>query len=269
MFSSLRAGLLAASPARLSNVTRVVPANVLTRAILSSQSRLLLTSARLQSPAKSTGSTKATTSKSKAPAKKKPAAKKEPAKKAAAPKKEKKKPVEKKPSFDSKLMKPPKRPASAYFLFNGERIRASAPKTIVEASGMIKQNAQEWKTLPAAAKQVYTDKANLLRANYPKAYEEWYLTLPPGYFREINKRRIAKGKPKFLKPKTLPRPPGNAWVFFCNDYRKRHGYTGAISEYLPNAREEWKVMTESEKVVYQRQARDAREEFQKQQQAAK
>ncbi|KAK7434670.1 hypothetical protein VKT23_020078 [Stygiomarasmius scandens] len=266
---SLSARLVSTTTLR---VSRIAPnSSLLPRAFLSShQSRHFLTSARLQlaattdgKPTKSKSTAKGTKPKSAAkknPAAKKSAQKKTPTKRVAA-----KKP--KKPTFDRTLMTPPKRPSSPYFIFNTERFRAANIKNLDEAKVVAKETSDLWKSMSDGEKQVYSEKSVLARAEYLKAYEEWYKSLPRGYFLEINKRRVAKGKSRLHRPTTLPKSPSPPWTAFMKEYRAKRGITGRFTESLPEIHSAWKSLPEDEKAVYYKRYKDAREEWVKQVQA--
>ncbi|KAK0235203.1 hypothetical protein EDD85DRAFT_1025004 [Armillaria nabsnona] len=270
MLSALRARLGARLPAfsQLAAFTRQSTVTSVARPIISTQSRTIFTSQRLEFPTKAAATKKApakkvTATKAKTKAKagatkkkpaKKPAAKKKVAtkKKAAKPKpkpKPKKKVVKPKPvKFKITAdMKPPKRSLTAYMTFHTERVRAAPGKfaNIAEAQASVKSSAAAWKTLSDEQKQPYLDLANAARKEYEKVMEQWYLNTPRHVRKELNKVRLAKGKGRIAKPSWLEKQPSSAYMRFAIEFKE--GKDIPYVEALKQAKDAWANLPEAKK----------------------
>ncbi|KAG7440446.1 uncharacterized protein BT62DRAFT_1080823 [Guyanagaster necrorhizus] len=249
MLSALRARLGARLPAlsQLAVFTRQSTIYSVARPIVSTQSRTFLTSQRFEFAAKATPTKRtpakkatkassATKTKAKAgAAKKKPAKKPAPKKKVAAKKKKAAKPKPKPKPRKKKIvkpkpvkfkitaeMKPPKRSLTPYMTFHTDRVHASSGKfsNLAEAQDAVKSSAAVWKTLSDAQKQTYVDKAAAAREVYEKAMEQWYLTTSLHVRKELNKKRVAKGKSKIGKPNWMEKEPSSAYMRFAMAFKE-------------------------------------------------
>lgn len=275
MLSALRARLGARLPAfsQLAAFTRPSTVSSVARPIISTQSRTIFTSQRLEFPtkaaatkkvpAKKATAKKVTATKTKTKAKagaakkkpaKKPAAKKKVAtkKKAAKPKpkpKPKKKVVKPKPAkFKITAdMKPPKRSLTAYMTFHTERVRAAPGKfaNLAEAQASVKSSAATWKTLSDVQKQPYIDSANAARKEYEKVMEQWYLNTPRHVRKELNKVRLAKGKGRIAKPSWFEKQPSSAYMRFAIEFKE--GKDIPYVEALKQAKDAWANLPEAKK----------------------
>ncbi|KAK0199839.1 hypothetical protein DFS33DRAFT_1365348 [Desarmillaria ectypa] len=267
MLSALRARLSARLPAfsRLAAFTRQSTVSSVARPIISTQSRTFLISQHLEfptkaaatkkAPVKETTAKKSTATKTKAKAgvaKKKPA--KKPAKKVAAKKKAvkpkpRKKVVKPKPvKFKiTAEMKPPKRSLTPYMTFHTQRVRASSEKfaNLAEAQAAVKSSAAIWKTLSDDQKKPYIDSAGAARKEYQKVMEQWYLNTSPHVRKELNKRRVAKGKTRISKPDWMEKEPSSAYMRFATEFKE--GKDIPYVEALKQAKVAWANIPETKK----------------------
>ncbi|KAK0216963.1 hypothetical protein IW262DRAFT_1394577 [Armillaria fumosa] len=276
MLSALRARLGAKPPAfsRLVAFTRQSTISSVSRPIISTQSRTIFTSQRLDFPAKAAATKKVpakkvTASKTKTKAKagatkkkpvKKPAAKKKVAakKKAAKPKPKPKKKVVKPKPVKFKItaeMKPPKRSLTSYMTFHTERVRAAPEKfaNLGEAQAAVKSSAAAWKTMSEEQKQPYVNLANAARQEYEKAMKQWFLNMSPQVRKELNKVRLAKGRSRIAKPSWLEKQPNNAYMRFAIEFKE--GKDIPPVEALKQAKVAWANLPEATREEYKSTAK--------------
>ncbi|KAK0475915.1 hypothetical protein IW261DRAFT_1493613 [Armillaria novae-zelandiae] len=293
MLSALRARLGARLPAfaQLAAFTRQSTLSSVARPIISTQSRTIFTSQRLEFPAKAAATKKApakkatakkvtaTKTKAKAGATKKKPAKKPAAKQKVAtkkkaakpqPKPKKKKVVKPKPvKFKiTAEMKPPKRSLTSYMTFHTERVRAAPDKfaNLAEAQAAVKSSAAAWKTMSEEQKQPYLNSANTARQEYEKAMKQWYLNMSPQVRKELNKVRLAKGRSRIVKPSWLEKQPNNAYMRFAIEFKE--GKDIPVTEALKQAKVVWANLPEARREEYKSVAKKEIAAFKAKQQAS-
>ncbi|KAH9994633.1 hypothetical protein BJV77DRAFT_1066632 [Russula vinacea] len=153
--------------------------------------------------------------------------------------------------------KPPKRPANAYVLWISDWIR-SQPKieNIEAARGTVKKGAQIWHTVPEHDKQRYREKADVLRAEYNKRFEEWHEKVDPAILRELNRRRVAKGHMRIQsRGSDDDSRPLNGYLRYYMHVRDEYPSTeGDGSAYFTalstRVSSQWRTLSDAEKAKY-------------------
>jgi len=150
--------------------------------------------------------------------------------------------------------RPPKAPATPFTLWFSDWYREQ-PKieSLETAQGTIKKGAQIWHTVSEYEKQQYREKYESLRADYNKRREEWRAQVDPRIFREINRRRAAKGLPRIRGLKS-GRPMTGFFRYF-QQVREEYPQTEEdnktyIKALAVRASGQWKAMSDTEKAKY-------------------
>lgn len=133
----------------------------------------------------------------------------------------------------------PKRSASGYGLYVQKHITDVSPTT-KSMQEIFKDAAVNWRTLPEHEKQVsiplfrnfsgcscngtdclyacqqYSEDAASLREQRAKESLKWFDSIDPRILKEINRRRVARGKSRFRKPKDPNAPKINRNPFLLS-----------------------------------------------------
>ncbi|ESK91927.1 high mobility group box domain containing protein [Moniliophthora roreri MCA 2997] len=197
---------------------------------------------------------------------KKTVAKKKPAKKTPAKRTLAKKRVAKKkdvrPKFDKQLLKPPKRPGTAYGMFLHDKFSGLdlKNKSIVDMAQILKTQAALWHELPESGKQAYRERHQGAMEQWRKDYKKWYMNLPEGAFAEIKKKCKAKGKPAPSQPHGYPKRPPGPFLAYCIEFRAQNPDIN-VTEASKLAGNQWKKLSDGEKEPYKQRFRAALEQY--------
>lgn len=251
--------------ARIISPTLSVTTLALSRRLFLShfQTRSFLTTSRLAlattgTAKKSVAKITHTASKKKSTSEKRVTAKKKtPTKKKTLTKK--KTPLKKKASVKPKRViipvttaRKPKRSASGYGLYVQKHITDVSPTT-KSMQEIFKDAAINWRILPEHEKQQYSEDAASLREQRAKESLKWFDSIDPRILKEINRRRVARGKFRFRKPKdpNAPKINRNPFLLFLSDLRKSDEVAGfSIAAIGRLGGERWRDMSSSQKQVY-------------------
>ncbi|TFK69985.1 hypothetical protein BDN72DRAFT_878061 [Pluteus cervinus] len=228
--------------------------------------RSFLTSAHVETPAKTKtkaeGSKGTTAKKTKAEATTKPK-KRTLKKRAVVKKKPAKKPV-KKPLVVKPNMLPPKKAISPYFRFYQSYLSGlPKPTSVEEVRVLASQCAQAWRALSESEKQPYVDAFAVDRIEHDKKRMEWFNNVDPAVLRAINKRKVAKGNRKIIKPRNpdAPKRPMTSFFLFANDHRHSIDPSLKTTDKAKKLGEAWKSLPAEEKERYAKTAAEGRAEF--------
>ncbi|KAF8234535.1 hypothetical protein L208DRAFT_1376882 [Tricholoma matsutake] len=238
---------------------RIISPTLSTRSFLTTSRLALATTGTAK---KSVAKVTHTASKKKSTSEKRVTAKKKtPTKKKTLTKK--KTPLKKKASVKPKRViipvttaRKPKRSASGYGLYVQKHITDVSPTT-KSMQEIFKDAAVNWRTLPEHEKQQYSEDAASLREQRAKESLKWFDSIDPRILKEINRRRVARGKSRFRKPKDPNAPKINRNPFlltissFLSDLRKSDEVAGfSIAAIGRLGGERWRDMSSSQKQAY-------------------
>jgi len=147
---------------------------------------------------------------------------------------------------------PPRPPGPAYIQWlRGWLLAQPKMENLEVAQNAVKKGAQVWKTLPEDDKERYREKAHALADEYRGRIEEWREKVDPAVLRELNRRRVAKGRKRIRGS----RRPLNGYFRFCqrvrDEYPRTDGdyktYFKALTE---RASSQWRAMSDLEKAEF-------------------
>jgi len=154
---------------------------------------------------------------------------------------------------------PPKPPGSAYILWLTEW-RREQPKieNLEHAKSLTKEGAQTWHTVSDYEKQRYREKYDVLQAEYKRRMEDWREQVDPRILKELNRRRVAKGRTRIRAPATGR--PLSGFFRYLQHVREEYARTEDTHKaYLlaltSRASSQWKAMGDAEKAKYNDPAR--------------
>ncbi|KAG7095185.1 hypothetical protein E1B28_005963 [Marasmius oreades] len=174
----------------------------------------------------------------------------------------KKKPVKSKPKqeegpkIDKKLLKPPKRPASAYVKWHAEHVRHNVkPKSLHELAAATREIAAIWHELPGDVKEGYQRRRKEEFSAWQKEYERWYNGLTREQLKAAEKLNKKKRTFSLHRPAEQPKRPPTSYIQFYMDFMRDH--PGPLKfELSKEAAKAWKALPEPTRDEYkQRYAR--------------
>ncbi|KZO90633.1 hypothetical protein CALVIDRAFT_602794 [Calocera viscosa TUFC12733] len=199
-----------------------------------------------------------------APKKKKKAAVKKPGRGSLGRPRKAKKTVKPKAKVD--LPTPPKKTASPYALWVKDYFagRGKTSLTQAEFRALGAQLGAEWKALPEADKQKYSEAAAQSRKDYHAAFAEWSQNITYPVLRQINKQRRLRKKTNIHIPghSELIKPT-NSYIIYVSDQRALpeawegapEGNQARMIWFARRSAERWGTFSEAQKDVYRERAK--------------
>ncbi|GLB41033.1 hypothetical protein LshimejAT787_0902480 [Lyophyllum shimeji] len=129
-----------------------------------------------------------------------------------------------------------------------------------------KEAAAAWAALPAYEKQKISAEARELRAKAREERAAFIASLDPGILKEINRRRVTKGKTRLIVHRengNALKQPLNSYFMFAQEYRERHPEVQhePAGEVSKKVAEEWRSMSDAEKEPWAARAKEALAEW--------
>ena len=170
-----------------------------------------------------------------------------------------------------KVKKPegmPKKPPTAYFLFNDEeRPNVSKNNPDMKAQDIMRELASQWKSIDPARKSALEAKAARLKKEYEDEIAKWKLDHPD----EVAEYEASKNAPdtkskKKKRREGMPKQPKTAYLLFCDGERER------VKEERPDVRgkdimgelaKRWKLIDPARKSSFEAEASRLHEEYKK------
>lgn len=164
---------------------------------------------------------------------------------------------------------PPKRPPSSYMVFCKEN-RPNVLKEYPDLRGaeLIKILAAKWATLTPSLRKPYEETARQSTIIYGKLHKEFYENLTDDQRHALLKLKTVKQEikkiqklKKALKDSGKPRAPTNAYSTFVQMKAKEIGEIRSGPNFIKQAAEDWKALSEEEKRVFYEKAKEDRQRF--------
>ncbi|KAI0261225.1 hypothetical protein BC834DRAFT_1034935 [Gloeopeniophorella convolvens] len=158
---------------------------------------------------------------------------------------------------------PPKAPGSSYVMWVSDWLRSQPKAENLEgAQTAIKRAAELWKAAPEHEKQeqAYREKYAAVRAEYLQKLEEWRQRVSPEVLRELNRKRVSRGKGRIRSASNASegstRPMG-AFFLFAKDVRESSGEIENYRQFMSELSGKWKELSDAERAKYTEAARAA------------
>ncbi|XP_055953658.1 uncharacterized protein LOC129989272 [Argiope bruennichi] len=163
---------------------------------------------------------------------------------------------------------PPKKPLTAYMIYckdNRKELLKEHPT--LTSTEQIKKLAAQWNSLSLAMKEPYENKARESTVLYGEAHKRYYENLTEEQRHEIaiakaekkEARRLLKLK-KALRETGIPKSPVPAYALFVQSQAKDKDIKDA-AEFIKEAAEKWKTLSEAEKKKFEEQAHKEKTRF--------
>ncbi|KAG6876914.1 hypothetical protein C0993_012129 [Termitomyces sp. T159_Od127] len=135
---------------------------------------------------------------------------------------------------------------TAYIYFLTKIFEPEFPRTRENFAEIAKMGGEAWKNLSEAEKQKCVEAASAARAKANQERQDYINALDPKILRELNRRRVAIGKPKMHKKSGRSMNPYFMWI---EEFRASH--PGQYDEFGSVGRlgEIWSGMSDEEKQV--------------------